>query len=173
MACVASCLGIVLYISAWSICCMIVCAALCSAMLRRFQIVLCTSAFVMQFFGACLWCDTNSFRACSLSTTLSVIRVYMYILIMCVSVLLCMAWGLQVGLCWLCTVTSTFEWGMDTYACTLVCDLCLLCAIRWPLSGRSLSWFLRVWCLLLFPTVSRWLPALYSYDRLMSISVSM
>ena len=83
------------------------------------------------------WCDTNSFRACSLSTTLSVIRVYMYILIMCVSVLLCMAWGLHVGLCWLCTVTSTFEWGMDTYACTLACDLCLLGAIRWHKVGRQ------------------------------------
>ena len=30
-----------------------------------------------------------------------------------------------------CTVTSTFEWGMDTYACTLVCGLCLSGAIRW------------------------------------------
>jgi hypothetical protein len=117
---------------------MIVFPALCSAMLRRFldsPLNIWSICYFNSFW--CLWCDTNSFRACSLSTTLSVIRVYMYILIMCVSVLLCMAWGLQVGLCWLCTVTSTFEWGMDTYACTLVCDLCLLGAIRWHKVGRQ------------------------------------
>ena len=116
---------------------MIVFPVLCIAMFRHFLDSPLKHLWIIFFW--CLWCDTNSFRACSLSNYNSICYQSIHVHFDCVCFY--MAWGLQVGLCWLCTVTSTFEWGMDTYACTLVCDLCLLCAIRWPLSGRSLSGF--------------------------------
>ena len=112
--------------------------ALCSAMLCRFldRPLNLWSICYMNSFGA-YGVTRIRFLHAVWAHSYMVSWVYMYILIMCVSVLLCMAWGLQVGLCWLCTVTSTFEWGMDTYACTLVCDLCLLGAIRWHKVGRQ------------------------------------
>ena len=51
--------------------------------------------------------------------------------------------GLREGLCWLCTVTCSFEWGMDTHACTLLCDLGPICAILWLLWLGHLLGFLR------------------------------
>ena len=131
---------------------MIVCAALCSAMLRRFQIVLCMSAFVMQFFGACLWCDTNSFRACSLSTTLSVIRVDMYILIVCVSIWLGVCGRACVDyVLWLAAFHR--GWIPTPVPCYVI--LAFMCHSLAAMA-RSSSWFCA--CVLsLLPTVSRWL----------------
>ena len=67
--------------------------------------------------------------------------------------------GLHMGLCRLCTATSTFECGGGYLCMTLVRGLCWYGAIRWRKVVRRDRYlgFLRVRCLLLFPTASRWL----------------
>jgi hypothetical protein len=78
---------------------------------------------LLHEFFRCLCCDTNSFLVCGWSQTYLVSWVYMYILITCASVLLCMTWALHM-----------------VFVPTMYCNLHIWMP---PLNGRWISIYRR------------------------------
>jgi len=66
-----------------------------------------------------LWalaCSTN------LSGLIICVHIHSYMHRSYACVFLCIAWGLQIGWCWLCLVTLTLEWEMHLYALRVLCS---------------------------------------------------